>query len=76
MGIITTIGLIYTIFLLYQSVRVCQRYDAGEALVAMLLDVLVALVIILILVIVFMLVRQIVMFGATIVNEIAFRFNQ
>lgn len=76
MGIITTIGLIYTIFLLYQSVRVGQRYDAGEALVAMLLDVLVALVIILILVIVFMLVRQIVMFGATIVNEIAFRFNQ
>lgn len=76
MGVITTIGLIYTIFLLYQSVRVGQRYDAGEAIVAMLLDVLVALVIILVFVIVFMLVRQIVLFGATIVGEIAFRFNQ
>ncbi len=76
MGIITTIGLLYTLFLIYQSVRIGQRYDAGEALVAMVLDVLVALVIVLILVIVFMLVRQIIMFGATIVNEIAFRFNQ
>lgn len=75
MGIITAIGLMLTVFLMYQSVRITQKYDALEALWSMLLNVLVAVVIILLMIIVYMLVRQMVIFGSTVYSEIAYRIN-
>lgn len=75
MTIISTIGLLYTIFLLYQSVRILQKYTVLEAVLAMVLDVLVAVIVILLLIIVYMLVRQIVIFGSTIYQEIMYRIN-
>ena len=75
MGIITTIGLLYTVFLLYQSVRILQKYDALEAAFAMVLDLLVAIIVILLLIIVYMLLRQIFIFGSTIYQELMYRID-
>ena len=75
MSIISAIGLLYTVFLLFQSVRINQKYSVTEAIGSMLLDVLVAVIIILLLVIVYMLIRQIFIFGTTVFQEIAYRIN-
>lgn len=73
MGTISTIGMIYTVYLLYQSVRVMQQYTVKEAIWAMLIDIVVAVVILLLLILVFMLMRQLFIFGLTIVNEVLYR---
>lgn len=75
MTIISTIGLLYTVFLLYQSVRILQKYSVAETVLAMLLDVLVAIIVILLLIIVYMLLRQIFIFGQTIYQELMYRIS-
>ena len=75
MSIISAIGLLYTVFLLYQSTRINQKYTVLEAAASMLLDVLVAVIIILLLVIIYMLVRQMFIFAATVFQEIIYRIN-
>ena len=75
MGIISSIGLMLTVFLIYQSVRISQKYSVMETVWAMILDVLVAVIVILILIIVYMLLRQIFIFGSTVYQEIIYRIN-
>lgn len=75
MTIISTIGLLYTVFLLYQSVRILQKYSVAETVLAMLLDVLVAIIVILLLIIVYMLLRQMFIFGQTIYQELMYRIS-
>lgn len=75
MTIVSTIGLLLTVFLLYQSVRILQKYNVLEAILAMVFDILVAIVLILLLIIVYMLFRQIFIFCTTIFQEIMFRIG-
>lgn len=75
MTIISTVGLLLTVYLLYQSVRVLQKYNVLEAVLAMVFDVLVAVIIILLLIIIYMLFRQMFIFCTTIFQEVMFRFG-
>lgn len=75
MSIISAVGLGYTVFLLYQAVRILQKYSVTEALLAMVLDVLVAIIVILLVIIVYMLLRQIFIFGQTVYQELMYRIN-
>lgn len=71
--LIIGIGMLYTLFLLYTSVREMHRYSGGKALLACILIVLVSLLILFLLVLVISLVQQFYSFILTIVNEIVFR---
>lgn len=73
MGTISAIGMVYTVFLLYQSVRIMQQYSVKEAIFSSVINIVVAVVILLLLIVVFMLMRQLFIFGLTIVNEILYR---
>lgn len=75
MSIVSTIGILYTAILLYQSVRIMQQYSVKETCVSIVLDILIAIVILLLAVIIFMLVRQVTIFAATISNELLYRMN-
>ncbi len=70
---VLTAGLLYSVFLLFTSVRLMQQYTFKRAVAATVLIVLVSLLLLFLLVLVYSLLRQIFVFALTLVTEILFR---
>ena len=73
LSLILSIGMLYTAFLLFTSVRVMHRYSISKAIVACLLIVLVSMLMLFLIVLVLSLLQQFYVFIMSIVNEITFR---
>lgn len=73
MTLIMTIGLLYSAFLLFTSVRLSQQYEVGEAIGAIVLDAVTAVIVLFLLVLVASLLQQFFTFLSTVYSEFVYR---
>ncbi len=71
--LISLIGLVYSGFLLFNSVRTIQQYSVSGGIAMMIGNAVVSVLILFIVVLIFNLVREFILFGGTIYSEIIYR---
>lgn len=73
MTLITGIGLLYSAFLIFTSIRLSQQYEVGETMVIVVLDAITAVIVLFLLVLIASLLQQFFTFLSTVYSELVYR---